>query len=813
MKVSLEWLNDYVDLDGLTVGAISHALTMVGFEVEGVETAGLPKLENVVVGEILSFEQHPNADRLSVCQVDVGDGTERTIVCGAKNFKASDRVIVALVGAVLPGDFKIKKSKLRGVVSKGMMCSERELGLGDDHAGIAILADRPAIGTPVNDIYPTGDTVFDIEITPNRPDALSHLGIARELAAWFKRELRYPELKVNPNTAGEGSLVESLECPEPELCPHYRGYSLRGVRISESPDWLKKRITAIGLRPINNVVDATNYILHETGQPLHAFDVAKIRGNRIIVRKAHPGEKIVTLDEKERQLEPENLVIADGERALVVAGVMGSVDAEVDDGTTDIFLESAYFNAVSIRRTSRQLGLSTDSSYRFERGVDPKGAEYAALRCLDLVMDLAGGELLGPPLVAGEPPMVEKEIDLSPDWVRERLGFTVSDKEIADSLASLELGISETEDDSGKVLFRVEIPSHRQDLYRPIDLVEEVIRMYGSDRIPESTVKATVTLAEDDPVPVYQRAATAILTGKGFQETLHYTLRSEDDLAHWDKRGAANALSLANPLASDASHLRNSLLGGLLDCLKLNLARHNQVERLFECGRIFWELDGKVYELFSVAFVVLQEGRLSWKKDNKPDFYLPSRLVTDLLEAAGIVVNNWQVESLSGEPAWQEGQAAQLGSPDDGWEAKFGLLDVGMTRGWDIESPVLAGVVAFLPEFLQKPRARAAFQSFSLFPPAIRDLAVVVPQDVPAGQVQKAIHEAARERVGEEMALESVQVFDIYSGKGLPENHVSVACKLSFRNPSRTLNDKEVNAVFQLIQNDLDAAEGMQVRR
>ncbi|MEX0330963.1 MAG: phenylalanine--tRNA ligase subunit beta [Puniceicoccaceae bacterium] len=813
MKVSLEWLNEYVDLGGLSVDAISHALTMVGFEVEGIETAGLAKLEKVVVGEILSYEQHPNADRLSVCQVDVGDDEARTIVCGAKNFKQNDRVIVALVGAVLPGDFKIKKSKLRGVVSKGMMCSERELGIGDDHAGIAILEDRPAIGTPVNDIYPEGDTVFDIEITPNRPDALSHLGIARELAAWFKRELRYPELKVNPNTAEEGRLVESLECPEPELCPHYRGYSLRGVTISPSPDWLKKRITAIGLRPINNVVDVTNYVLHETGQPLHAFDVAKIRGSRIVVRKANEGEKIVTLDEKERQLDPENLVIADGERALVVAGVMGSVDAEVDDGTTDIFLESAYFNARSVRRTSRQLGLSTDSSYRFERGVDPKGAEYAALRCLDLIQELAGGELLGPPLVTGEAPMVEKEIELSPDWVRERLGFTVSDEEIADSLSALELGIAETEDAEGKMLFRVDIPSHRQDLYRPIDLVEEVIRMYGSDRIPESTVKATVTLSDDDPVPVYQRVATDILTGKGFQETLHYTLRSEEDLAHWDQRGASDSLALANPLASDASHLRNSLLGGLLDCLKLNLARHNQVERLFECGRVFQEVDGKVYERFSVAFVILQEGRLSWKKEGKPDFYLTSRLVTDLLEGAGILVNNWQIENLSGQPAWQDGQAAQIGSTADGWEASFGLLDVGMTRGWDIDSPVLAGVVSFLPEFLQKPKARKSFQSFSLFPPAIRDLAVVVPRSVPAGEVQKAIHAAAQSRVGEEMTLESVEVFDIYSGKGLPEEHVSVACKLCFRNPSRTLNDKEVNTVFQLIQNDLDAAEGMQVRR
>jgi phenylalanyl-tRNA synthetase beta chain len=812
MKVSLEWLNDYVDLEGLSEKDISHALTMVGFEVEGIERAGLPKLDHVVVGEILSFKQHPNADRLSVCDVDVGDGEVRSIVCGAKNFRQNDRVIVALPGAVLPGNFKIKKSKLRGEVSMGMMCSERELGLGDDHAGISILAERPDLGTSVNDLYPEPDTVFDIEITPNRPDALSHLGIARELSAWFKRPLRYPEIKVNFSGATEGRLVDALESEESELCPHYRGYSLKGVGIDHSPDWLKRRLTAIGLRPINNVVDATNYILHETGQPLHAFDVAKIRGDKIVVRRATANEKITTLDEKERVLNEDNLVIADGERALVVAGVMGSVDAEVDNDTLDIFLESAYFNPVSVRKTSKQLLLSTDSSYRFERGVDPKGAEYAALRCLDLIMDLAGGGLMGPPLVAGEPPLVEKEIELSPEWVRERLGFFISDEDIADSLNRLELTVSTAEDAEGNSLFRVRIPSNRGDLYRPIDLVEEVIRMYGSDKIPEGTVKATVTLKDDDPVPVYERVAGSLLIGKGFQETVHYTLRSQADMERWSGGAQEDSLALANPLASDASHLRTSLVPGLLDCLQLNLARHNSVERLFECGRVFREYEGNIYEMFSVGFVILQDGHPAWKETERPDYYETSRIVTDLLEKAGILVNNWQIKPLDGA-AWQSGQAGSIGSFADGFEAEFGLLDLGMTRGSDIASPVLAGSIHFLPEFLKKPRARKNYAPFSLFPPAIRDLAIVVPATFPAGQVEHTLKATAEKHVGDAMMLESVEVFDIYSGTGIPENHVSVACKLIFRNPERTLKDKEVNKVFQAIQSDLDAVEGMEVRR
>lgn len=813
MKVSLEWLNEYVDLSGLSVEEISHALTMVGFEVEGIGQAGLARLENVVVGEIVSFVKHPDADRLSVCEVDVGEGEVQSIVCGAKNFRERDRVIAALPGAVLPGNFKIKKSKLRGVVSNGMLCSERELGIGDDHAGIAILDARPAIGTPVNDLYPEPDTIFDIEITPNRPDALSHIGIARELAAWFKRDLRYPELKVNPTEAVEGKLVESVESLEPELCPHYRGYNLRGVAVGESPEWLKRRITAIGLRPINNVVDATNYILHETGQPLHAFDVSKIRGARIIVRTAGDREKLVTLDDKERTLNSANLVIADAERALVVAGVMGSVDAEVDDNTTDIFLESAWFNPVSIRRTSKQLGLSTDSSYRFERGVDRKGTEYAALRCLDLIMDLAGGQLLGPVLVAGEQPLTEREIDLSPDWVRARLGFTISDKEIEASLSRLELSLSQTVDADDKPLFRVAVPSFRQDLYRPIDLVEEVVRMYGSDRIPEGSVKATVTLREDDPVPVYQRGATALLTGKGFQETLHYSLRDAKELARWHGAAPSDDLALANPLASDATHLRTSIIPGLLDCLKLNGARHNEAVRLFECGRVFREFEGTVYEVFAVGFVISQEGHASWKPAEAPDYYTSARIATDLLEEAGILVNSWQVQPIENEAAWQAGHAAGVGGLGAGYAAQFGLLNLALTREWDIDSPVLAGEVLFLPEYLQKPRSRATFKPFSLLPPAIRDLALVVPCATPAGVVEQVLREAAAARIGADLVLESVQVFDIYSGKGLPADHKSIACKLVFRNPERTLTDKEVNTVFQNILNDLDARDDMQVRR
>ncbi|MEY3001429.1 MAG: hypothetical protein RL648_1643 [Verrucomicrobiota bacterium] len=809
MKISLEWLQSYVDLQELTIEEISHGLTMVGFEVEGIERFGLPTLPHVVVGEVLAYGQHPNADRLSLCDVDVGDGVIRKIVCGAKNFRQNDRVIVALPGAVLPGDFKIKESKLRGVLSQGMLCSERELGIGDDHAGIAILHERPAVGTPVNTLYPEPDTIFDIEITPNRPDALSHIGIARELGAWFKRPLRYPEVKASPVERVGDDLVRSVRCESPDACPHYRGYNLQRIDIDESPAWLKRRLTAIGLRPINNMVDVTNYVLHETGQPLHAFDVAKIRGREIVIRQARDGEQITTLDDKSRALRGEDLVIADEERALVVAGVMGSVDAEVDASTRAVFLESAFFAPVGIRRTSKFLGLSTDSSYRFERGVDPCGAEYAALRCIDLMQELTGAVWVGPVLVAGEVPLARREIQIQPDWIRRRIGFEIEDAVLKASLERLEMEVRTEEDTDGAVSFWVGIPSFRGDLYRPVDLVEEVIRLYGSDRIPEGEVRARVTLREDDPVPVLQRKATALLVGKGFNETLHYSLREEQEAALWVDNGESRQLALANPLASDASHLRPNLIPGLLECLKLNRARHNEVSRLFECGRIFREHDGKIHEFFSVAFVVAVGN--GDKTGTNPDFPLAAGLVLDLLKLSGQTLGHRDFKALE-RAVWQSGQAGMIALPQ-GVYAQAGTVDLALSRRYDLEGPVLAGFMAILPELLAAQSERPTFRPFSLFPPAIRDLALLVDREVPSGVVETEVETVAKQLSAEHAQLESVKVFDIYEGEGVPQGSKSVALELVFRHMESTLSDKVVNQVFQEILSALDGRPGMAVRR
>jgi phenylalanyl-tRNA synthetase beta chain len=574
------------------------------------------------------------------------------------------------------------------------------------------------------------------------------------------------------------------------------GYSVRGVKVGESPAWLKEALNAIGMRPLNNVVDATNYVLHELGQPLHAFDADKIAGSEIIVRAAREGEIITTLDDKERALEPFMTVIADTEKPLVIAGVMGSVDAEVDAGTTNIFLESAWFDPAMTRRTSRHLGLSTDSSYRFERGVDPLAQGAAAERCLQLILEIAGGELVSTPLVSGEPKYTKTQVELKPSFVRERFGFEVADSVIAESLRALECAVVEKEDD----LFEVGIPSWRGDLYRPVDLVEEVIRIYGCDQIPEGEVKAHGLVAEDHPIPVFLRKASERLVGKGFQETMHYSLRKSDELAEWFPAEPATALALQNPLASDASHLRASLLPGLLDCVQLNQARLNNPQRLFETGRVFRSLNGKTIELVSVAFVIVRSSEAQWMKREDADFYTASSIIGELGTLAGLKADSAAFETLTEDPIWQDGQAAIWGDLRRGYEARFGLLSPRLTRAWNIEGLLVAGTFFFSPKFLQKARKRKGYTPFSAFPPASRDLALLVDATEASGSVRKKLEKLGASTTPKGFDLEAVSVFDVYLGKGLPEGKKSIGFNLSYRAADRTLKDKEVNKAFEALQ-------------
>jgi phenylalanyl-tRNA synthetase beta chain len=817
MKVSLNWLRDYVPLTA-SPEEIARAITFLGFEVEGIHSTGAPRLDHVVVGEILTRARHPNADKLSVCTVDVGPaGGVKTIVCGAANCDAGHRVLVALPGAVLPGNFAIKASKIRGQASEGMMCSPDELGLPGDHAGLLLLPDRPALGLPIQEALPGGDTILDLEITPNRPDCQCHLGIARELAAWFRLPLTYPQERFRGDVSAapqRPDLLAGVEVRSPADCPYYSAHVVAGIKVGPSPAWLQDRLRAVGLRPINNVVDVTNYVMLETGQPLHAFDARRLEGRRIIVRPAAEGERLVTLDGKERALDARTLVIADAARAVVVAGVMGGQDSGVVADTTDLVLECAVFRRQTVRAASRRLGLSTDSSYRYERGVDPHAAPEAAWRALDLILETAGGAVAGPAFQVGGDVPWSREIVVTHDYITERLGFDVPAAEMRAAFEALELRVTreeETVQPARGPAWTVAIPSWRDDLDRPIDLVEEVLRLHGTERIPPATVVAPGLAAEDDPVVRFNCQATDYLVGHDFHECVNYTLRPARELAAWASAAELPRLALANPFVDDQTHLRSTLIGGLLESLRLNQARGVPVARLAETGRVFLEREGQVLECVAAAFVIAESsGERSWLRREAADFFTARHHAVALAGLAGLRVGELLPAATTG---WQAGHAALATDPRRGCWIGAGLVDLALTRSLGIEGRVQAGFVALLPELLPARAGVRRFQDFSLFPAALRDLALIVPEATPAGEVSTRVGRAARQAAGASFNFEGASVFDVYRGPGLPDGHKSLAFSLVFRGKDRTLTDEEVNTAFQRLQEDALAGTSWQVRR
>jgi phenylalanyl-tRNA synthetase beta chain len=821
MKISLLWLKDYVQLDA-SVEEITRAITFLGFEVEQVLKTGAPLLSNVVVGEILTRAKHPNADKLSVCTVDIGPaGGVKTIVCGANNCDAGRRVPVALPGAILPGNFEIKQSKIRGQLSDGMMCSPDEIGMGSDHAGLLILDGQPALGTPINAVLPAGDTVFDIEITPNRPDCLSHLGIARELAAWFKLPLLYPQEDfrgaIDESVAGarRPDLLAGVRVDAPEDCPLYTALIISGITIRPSPAWMQERLKAVGLRPINNVVDVGNYVMLETGQPLHAFDARKLGGNQIVVRRATDGEKITTLDGKERALNSGMLVIADAVRPVVIAGIMGGENSGVSDDTTDLVLECAFFKPQSIRWTARKLGLHSDSSYRFERGVDPHSSLEAAYRAVDLIIATAGGRAVGPVCKVGGDVPWKREIVVTHDFICEKLGFEIPEADMRAAFESLELTVTREEPTAHRgTAWTVDIPSWRDDLDRPIDLVEEVLRLFGTEKIPTAVVSSPGLGGDDDPVVLFDRRVMDYLVGHDFHECVTYTLRPAREVLTWTSQTAAAELALANPFVEDQSHLRPTLITGLLEALKLNQSRGVAASRLCESGRIFIEHHGHNLECAAVAFIIADPvGDRGWLKRAPGDFYTARHHVGALAAAAGVDLAGGVVKPVTEQFfGWQEGHAAWAGEIAQGWTARFGLLNLALVNSLGLEGKVYGGIFAILPEKLATVATRRRYADFSLFPAAWRDLALVVDAAMPVADVQQKLAEAARAAAGTAFAAERVSVFDVYLGAGLPDGKKSLAFNFVFRAGGRTLTDDEVNTALTKIQRDITADGTIAVR-
>ncbi len=819
MKISYNWLKNYIDLDPVehSPEVLQEVLPLLGFDIEEIDKLGPPQLDNVVVGQVLEYGQHPDADRLRCCKVSTGtEGEVHDIVCGAKNFNQGDKVMVALPGAVLPGNFKIKASKLRGQPSAGMMCSAKELQIGQDHDGIMILDAAIALGTRVNDLYTDGDTVLNLEITPNRVDVLSHIGVARELAAKFGLAVKYPEVHASTENKAEGdALLSGVELGASDVCPHYTAICIKGVKVGPSPKWLKEAIEATGQRSINNIVDVTNYVLHETCQPLHAFDAAKIRGGKLVVRMAGEGETITTLDDVERELNSNMAVIADAERPLVVAGVMGSVDAEVDETTSDVVLEAAYFSPTSVRATSRKLGLSSDSSYRFERGVDPKGVTYASLRAVDLILEVAGGTVDGNMIEEGAEPPTINEIQLCPQRVRQFIGFDVSDEEIQAVLESLCLGVSIHDQADGGTRWEVSIPSYRGDLQRDVDLIEEFIRVYGTDKIPESPVVARGISTEDHRIYTVNAAVADYLTGQNFDEAYLYSLRDPEETKFFFGEAGFDVLALDNPLQSDQSHLRPSLIPGLLDVLKLNKARGTGATRFFERGHVYREVKGEMVELISVGFVILADQiSREWRQREVADFYTARTIAGNILDLAGTAASKLSFKPIADCKLWQGGQSAYAGDfAKMGFECTAGLINVAtLKERWDISQPVIAGSILMTPKFFERKAKHGRHSGVSNQPASAKDLALIVDQAVLAGQVQNDVAKFAK-KAAQGFACESVRVFDVYQGEGLPEGKKSLAVSMSFRSAERTLKDKEVNAAFDGIQKLISAKTDYLIRK
>jgi phenylalanyl-tRNA synthetase beta chain len=776
MKISLNWLRDHVDWKG-SVEELDEVLTRAGIKVESVTKKGAD-FPNVIVAQILETSRHPNADRLSVCRVDDGSSEARRIVCGAKNYAIGDKVPLALPGAVLPGGLRIKVGKLRGVESEGMLCSSKELGLADDAEGLLILPKEAAVGRPLSELYPA-DTIFELEITPNRPDWLSHIGVAREVAA-FSGENFHPELIPVPDIVNAAETAVSIQAAS--QCPFYSARRIRDVKVGPSPRWLRDRLEATGLRSINNIVDITNYVMLDLGQPLHAFDADKVHGG-IIVRTARDREKLRALDGSELVLSTTDLVIAGADGPVALAGVMGGEESAVVDATREVLLESALFQPASVRRSARLHNLQSESSHRFERGTDPTGVLAASARATRLIEELAGGRGEETVMVAGALPPALEPVVLRPARCRALLGVEVSNEEIDDSLTRL--GLTRAARDEATMAWNV--PSHRLDLIREVDLIEEVARVIGIDRIEGRVAAKPAPPGKADGFYDFQMDVRQSLCSLGLSEARTSTLVSETML--W---GVAGPLRLRNPLGEDQAFLRTSLLPGLLAALERNIRHGARSVGLYEIGRTFQAREDE--ERSTLAFVIYGEAAArTWRENKVRDF--------DWYDAKGIVEALVRVPLICARSEARAPMALLCDLLAEGTHIGIlGQLAPAFARNMDATKPVLAGELSL--DTLETVRRVPAFQDISKFPPVVRDIAVVCPITLSYGEIENEIWQANMEFLAK---VEPLSVFVDPSGEKMPLDRKSVAISLTFRARGRTLSSEEVNAACDRLKQQLKA--------
>jgi len=801
MRVSLNWLKEYCDCE-LTPSELADLLTMAGLEVEGIEEVG-PELKGVVVAQITSLAPHPQADRLSLCRVQVGKESY-PIVCGARNMQEGDKVALALAGTELPDGVQIHKTEIRGERSEGMMCSEAELGLSSSAEGIMILSPEVPTGAPVADVLNVRDHILEVSLTPNRGDCLSMIGVAREVAAVTGGKLHLPAPHIQEGTDQVENVVR-VSVQDPDLCPRYSARLITGVQIGPSPFWLRTRLERAGVRSINNVVDVTNYVMLEYGQPLHAFDLDLLEGKEIVVKRASEGERFVTLDEVERGLNNDTLMICDAARPVAIGGIMGGLNSEIQTDTTRVLLESAYFSPAGIRHTSTALGLETESSYRFERGIDPEGVLAASLRATALIAQLAGGEVAKGVIDCYPTPLPRSEIRLRLPKVNALLGMSLEQKEVKGILKRLHM---EARENKGAE-WTISPPPYRGDITREVDLIEEIGRLKGYDLIPVQTPKMWVVPFRKERLEELGERAKDALVGLGFYEVITYSFISPQSLEALrlpsdDFR--RHPLALLNPLAEVQSVMRTTLLPGLLDTARYNLSHKTTDLKVFELREVYHPQKGERLPKERRSLAGLAMGAVAQEGWNIPlqevDFYYAKGCVEQLL-----------AELRTPLPAFTASEAIPYLHPGKGAVIRLDGEEIGVVG--ELHPKVAEafelphGVFIFeldLPALADRFRGEMTFVPLPRFPSVARDVAMAVDVGISAGELTEIIRGVDNEYI------ESVEIFDCYQGDPIPLGRKGLAFRIRYRSSDRTLTDEEVNEFHREVLERLEKVPKLKIR-
>jgi phenylalanyl-tRNA synthetase beta chain len=783
LKISLNWLNDYIDLKNVPLDVIFDKLTYSGLEVEDVVDQS-KKFDNMVVGLVKESIKHPNADKLSLCKVS--DGTkEFNVICGAPNVAAGQKIAFAKIGAVIPNSgFKIEKAKIRGEVSQGMICSEKELGISDNHDGIMVLDAGLKEGSSLADALGLNDVVFEVAITPNRADALSHIGVARDLSALLNKDLKFPEVVLNESLKKANEFAE-VEIIDSVNCPRYVGKVISNVEIKESPEWIKTRLKSIGLRPINNVVDVTNYILYEVGQPLHAFDLDNLAGRKIVVRGATQDEKFVTLDSKERKMRTSDLMICDSAKPVAIAGVMGGENSEVTPETKNILIESAYFNPSSVRKTAKHLGLSTDASYRFERGTDPLNTIWAAKRAAQLIQQTAGGEIAASEIDAYPNIIKEKNCVLRYARIEKILGYKISNEIVEQILTRLGFKtISKTNTE-----LCVTVPAYRHDIEREIDLIEEIARIYGYDKIPENS-KIPITLEEKVDQSAFNDLIRELLNALGFYEIITNTLIDESTANLYE-----NSIPLLNPQNSEMSHLRPSLIPGMLRAISTNLKVNEYNLNLFEIGKTFWKLNNEPISDFK-DFNESEHVLIALTGNPIGDEWYEKKRMYDLYDLKGCVEELFNKLIYGSELKYNytftdfsinQGFELLISDKIVGWG---GQISSNLLDKYDVSQNVF--IIQLNLDALKKiEQSMRNFKELLKFPKVYRDFSFILDDTVIVESVVSIIRKASSN------LLHNIKLFDIFQSESLGKEKKSLAFQLEYFDQKRTLTEEEVDKDFR----------------